>query len=778
MNNQLIGQDSQASAGSIGLGDSYYPGLGNGGYDVQHYTLDFNVIDVETSLLDATATLEVQATQDLSSFNLDFSGFEIESITVNGELAGFSRDGDELTITPTELLNQGDDFTVEVKYKGSPESTTSISFTDRDFDLPTGWVTFDGGSYALSEPNGSETYYPLNNHPLDKATYTFRVTTPEPYEVAANGILEETIDNGDTNTYVFEARDPMAGYLSTINIYDDFTEEMQTSANGILVRNYFADEIPEEQLEPFDRQPEMIDYFSEIFGPYPFEVYGSVVVNTEIGAGALETQTLSIYGLEAANSSILEDIIAHELVHQWFGNSLALTDWSDIWLNESFASYGEGLWIEESQGGSEALDNWLKEQFTDVAINFDNYSTPGNPPPGDLFNGGVYIWGGLGLHALRQEIGDDAFFDSLRTYTSRFENGNVTPEDFIAINEEVSNQELNPLFDRWFYSEELASFPELGLFAGTLDNDMLLGTDADEVLSGLDGDDTLVGNGGDNTLVGNSGNDLLYGGGDLDIFDPGSGTLNGLDGNDFLTGGDGNDRFIIASEGTDTITDFTQDEDFLELPETISFADLEIVQGQGEDTDNTFINFESETLAILNDIDAAEISQSDFEMDITPPEPQFGTVDGDVLEINSAGQFVFVGDGNDLIDATASKGDNRIYTGSGDDTLILGAGDRGFSGEGEDRFFASSGGDNTLTGGEGADQFWIAVAEIPNSPNTVTDYDLTEDVIGIAGLGIGFSDLNLIQQEEDVLIQAEDNDLAIFQGITTDSLSANNFVFT
>lgn len=784
MNNQLLERDyhmieaQEPTAGSSGLGDSYYPGLGNGGYDVQHYTLDFNVLDVETSLLDATATLEVKATQDLSSFNLDFSGFEIESITVNGELAGFSRDGDELTVTPAEFLKEGDDFTVEVKYKGSPESTVSLGFTDRPFDLPTGWVTFDGGSYALSEPNGSETYYPLNNHPLDKATYTFRVTTPEPYEVAANGILQEIIDNGDTNTYVFEARDPMAGYLSTINIYNGFTEQTQISPNGIPIRNYFAEGISPELLEPFDRQPEMIDYFSEIFGSYPFEVYGSVVVNTNIGAGALETQTLSIYGLEAVNRSSLEAIIAHELAHQWFGDSLALADWSDIWLNESFASYSEGLWVEESQGGSEALDSWVQGEFASAARNFDNYSTPGDPPPGNLFNGGVYTWGSLGLHALRQEIGDDAFFDSLRTYTSRFENGNVTPEDFISITEEVSNQELDSLFERWFYNEELASIPELGLFAGTLDNDMLLGTDADEVLSGLDGDDTLVGNGGANTLVGNSGNDVLYGGGNSDIFDPGGETLTGLDGDDFLTGGDGNDRFILAPLGTDTITDFTQGEDFLELPESISFAELEIIQGSGDNLTDTFVNFGAETLAILYDIDATAISQSDFGMEMTPPETEFGTVDGDVLEINSAGQLVFVGSGNDLVDATASLGDNRIYTGSGDDTIILGSGDRAIAGGGADRFFASSGGGNTLTGGEGADQFWIAVASMPDSPNLVTDYDSTEDVIGIAGLGIGFGDLNLTQSGEDVLIQAQDTDLAILQGITSDSLSESNFVFT
>lgn len=330
MNNQLL--ESQAPVpGGNGVGDSRYPQLGNSGYDVQQYNLDLNVVDVATSNLNATANIEAKATQDLSSFNLDFAGFEIESITVNGQAAEFSRDGDELTVKPIESLHQGDNFVVDVKYNGSPEPTQSLSFTNPEAPkFPSGWVTYDGGSYVVGEPNGAETFYPVNNHPLDKASYNFRVTTPKPYEVAANGVLEETIDNGNTNTYVFEASDPMASYLSTVNIYKNFNTETQTSPDGVPIRNYFAEGIPEEKLEAFNRQPEMIDYFSEIFGAYPFEVYGSAVVNTPINTGAIETQTLSVFGQETLDSPIQEEIVAHELAHQWFGNSLSLSDWGDL----------------------------------------------------------------------------------------------------------------------------------------------------------------------------------------------------------------------------------------------------------------------------------------------------------------------------------------------------------------------------------------------------------------------------------------------------------------
>ena len=570
MSNQLELELDNATVGTEGLGDSRYPLLGNGGYDVQHYALNFDVTDVESSSLEAVTTIEAIATQDLSSFNLDFAGLDLASITVNGQPAEFSRNGQELNVIPSHPISQGDRFAVEVEYSGSPQPTQSVSFGDRDF--PVGWFSIDGGSYVLGEPNGAETYYPVNNHPLDKASYTFNITTPKPYEVAANGILEETIDNGDTNTYVFEARDPMASYLSTVNIYEGFNTETETSANGVQIRNYFAEGIPEEQLEPFNRQPEMIDYFSEIFGPYPFEVYGSVVVDAEEQTLALETQTLSIFGSGSLNNPELEQTVAHELAHQWFGDSLSLSDWGDIWLNESFATYAQGLWIEESAGGTEGLNTWVQNQFATTAVDFDNLVVPGNPPADDLFNfNSVYTWGSVGLHALRLEIGDEAFFDSLRTYTEQFQNDNVVPEDFIYITEEASGQELDPLFDRWFYSEELASIPELGLFAGTLGDDTVIGNGADETLAGLDGNDTLVGGGGADILVGNSGDDLLYSSGTINKLYGGTGNdiilangetnivVSGDDGSDcdtiWLNGG--NDAVLLtAGEGQDTINNF------------------------------------------------------------------------------------------------------------------------------------------------------------------------------------------------------------------------------
>lgn len=448
----------EVNVGSSGLGDSLYPDFGNGGYEVTHYILDFTVNDVVTSDLTAIVTIEATALQNLGSFNLDFIGFEITDITVNDEAVEFSRAGQELTVSLINPLAENETFTVVIRYNGSPEEMQSVALP-----VQTGWVTVDGGSFVLSEPDGSASYYPVNDHPLDKALYTFHVTVPKPFEVAANGVLTETTDNGGTTTFIFEARDPMASYLATINI-DEFDLETMESDNGIPIRNYYSTGLSADVRKPFARQGEMLVYFSDVFGPYPFDVYGALVMDTEFGA-ALENQTMSIFGMDMVDVDDVEGTeltVAHELAHQWFGDSVSVADWSDIWLNEGFATYAEGLWIEHTDG-REALDEWVKFLYADVVEYPEYYPAPGNPPADDLFNSGVYVRGGLTLHALRVEVGDEVFFKILQTYFDRYKSGNATTDDFISVAEEVSGKDLAEFFNNWLYSEKIPPISALGL---------------------------------------------------------------------------------------------------------------------------------------------------------------------------------------------------------------------------------------------------------------------------------------------------------------------------
>jgi aminopeptidase N len=377
---------------------------------------------------------------------------------VNGESAEYSRDGQELSIKPNEALERGESFLVEIHYSGTPQEYRSVAYP-----VSTGWIQFDSGSFVYSGPDGAANFFPTNDHPLDKASYTFQVSVPKPYEVAANGVLVEIIDNSDSQTFVFEAQDEMASYLVTINI-DDFNIETTTSPNGILVRNYYSSSLSQDYPQIFSRQGEMLDFYSELFGPYPFEVYGAVMLDTRTG-GAMECQTLSLFGTDFINpksANTSELIVAHELAHQWFGNSLSVADWSEIWLNEGFATYAEGLWLEHLEG-QERLDDWVKKKYSHILAHNWMMVSPGKPKAEDLFNTGVYGWGALTLHALRVKVGDDIFFEILKTYYQRYQGGNVNTADFIATAEDVSGMELDAFFELWLYSDTLPPIPEMGL---------------------------------------------------------------------------------------------------------------------------------------------------------------------------------------------------------------------------------------------------------------------------------------------------------------------------
>jgi aminopeptidase N len=392
-------------------------------------------------------TIDARATDDLSAFNLDFHGLEIGDVMVDGSPASFSRMGDELTVEPLHLLSSGEVFTVAVSYSGVPEPVDDPGVPWPDV----GWLHFDDAVYVLSEPSGSMSWFPVNNHPTDKATYTFRLTVDEPYSVAANGLLREEIDGGGTRTYVWEAADPMASYLAAVYI-GEFERVLDEGPEGLPIRNYFPPDAAEWTTEPFARTAEMIEFYADLYGPYPFEAYGVLVMDVAF-PGALENQTLSAFGEEAVD----ELIIAHELAHQWFGNSVSVASWPDIWLNEGFATYSEALWLEHAEG-PEALEGMMAELHA-VMQEMGSDAAPGAPPADDLFHASVYLRGALTLHALRLEVGDEAFFEILRTYYDRFKFGNASTSDFVAVAEEVTGRELDELFDAWLYGEDMPPLP-------------------------------------------------------------------------------------------------------------------------------------------------------------------------------------------------------------------------------------------------------------------------------------------------------------------------------
>jgi aminopeptidase N len=314
--------------------------------------------------------------------------------------------------------------------------------------------------FVASEPAGAAGWFPVNDHPRDKATYTFRITVAKPWVVAANGLLSDTIDDGAERTFVWDSTRPMASYLATVNI-GDFVMTEETGPGGLPIRNYFPRSIASTAAHVFAPTADMIGYFEGVFGPFPFEAYGVVVPDQELGF-ALETQTLSVFGRDIATArpEHMERIVAHELAHQWFGDSVSVYNWQDIWLAEGFATLGEWLWQEHTDGKT-AADTTIRDTYQSFVNQPE--PPPARPPRTDLFNQGVYGRGGLTLAALRLEVGDERFFQILRTYADRFRYGNATTADFIAVAEEVSATQLDAFFQGWLYDTDMPAIPALNL---------------------------------------------------------------------------------------------------------------------------------------------------------------------------------------------------------------------------------------------------------------------------------------------------------------------------
>ncbi|WP_028476161.1 M1 family metallopeptidase [Nocardia sp. CNY236] len=416
--------------GAPGLGDPYYPLDGNGGYDVQHYDVDIDY-DPPSRLLTATTTINATATQVLHMFNLDFAGPPVQGVSVNGLPAGFVRNGDhELTVSPSLPLLPGLPFTVVVDYAGPMRDTEGKGWT----------FAPSGGAFAAGEPHSATSWYPLNDTPLDKATFELHATVPAEWEVVSNGVRTEDTVHGDQRTVSWVAAQPIAGYLTTVAI-DRFDYLVQRRADGTALVSAFAPNAGH-QRELEQRLPEILDFAENLYGPYPFETAGGIYLDADIGF-ALETQTRPIYGLW----SDLQTVV-HEVAHQWWGNSVSVRRWSDICLNECFASYtADYLWPERTAGAD--VDQHYLQTIREYRDDAEFWRIPlENPGAGYEFTS-VYYRGPLFLHALRRQIGDEAFFAVVRDFPAAHAYGNASISEFRMFVQSRVATDLTGFFDAW-----------------------------------------------------------------------------------------------------------------------------------------------------------------------------------------------------------------------------------------------------------------------------------------------------------------------------------------
>jgi aminopeptidase N len=422
--------------------DEYLPKNGNPGYQVSRYELDLEY-KVSINRLSALATITAVTLSELEQFALDMStALTVSKVLVNGKRAAhFSCRADKLRIRLASKLATGAALSIVVHYGGSPGPLRSL-WGDVGFEELTDGVLIAG------QPNGAATWFPCNDHPSAKAAFRIRVSTESRYRVIANGKLVSRRARASQTVWTYEQPEPTSTYLATLQI--GVYEMARLAGTPAPIQAALPGRLRSEFNQSFARQPEMMRLFTELFGPYPLANAYTVVVTDDVLEIPLEAQGISIFGANHCDGTrASERLIAHELAHQWFGNSVTARQWRDIWLHEGFACYAEWLWSEGSGGPSaDALARryhaLLRHEPQDLLL--------ADPGPRRMFDDRVYKRGALTLHALRGRLGDEKFFALLKDWTARYRHGTVVTADFIALAAGYSDKALRPLWDAWLYS--------------------------------------------------------------------------------------------------------------------------------------------------------------------------------------------------------------------------------------------------------------------------------------------------------------------------------------
>ena len=423
-----------------GVGDVLFPDLGNPGLDVLHYDVDLSY-DSITDTIEGMVGLDAALTTDRTEITLDAIGLATSEVTVDGRTARAVTDGPELRITLPEPASAGDEIRIEVAYRAATAERSSA------IGLPNGWFNTTGGSYVLNEPDGARTWMPCNDHPSDKATYTFTISVPRGVTAVANGALIEQRAEGTRDVWVWQEQRPMATYLILL-LTGDYEVVESTGPGGLpLVSAILRRDRAE--MQPFlDVTPEMIEFFEELFGDYPLDGYG-IAITDSFGGLAMETQGRSLFSRDDFSDGGLgpgqQLLLAHELAHQWFGDAVTPARWQDIWLNESFATYGQWLWMESIR---------FAEIDEEAQLALDGRPPGSSADPGveEMFGYNSYDGGAVVVHALRLTIGDEAFFRLLQQWVAENNGASRTTTDFIALAEEVAGRSLADFFDTWLFA--------------------------------------------------------------------------------------------------------------------------------------------------------------------------------------------------------------------------------------------------------------------------------------------------------------------------------------
>jgi aminopeptidase N len=434
-------RDDLAAARSTPREDSLYPDVGDPGVDALHYDLDLAWAP-DAGRLRGTAAVTFRATADADDFRLDLAApLQVGEVTVDGERAPYDHTGKDLVVTAP--VREDATHEVVVTYAGRPRPVPAPT-TRSDFST-TGWtVTERGEVWTMQEPYGAYSWYPVNDHPSDKALYDFTIDAPAPWRGVANGELVSEVTRGGRTVTRWHLDSPAASYLTTIAI-GDYARASNRTSGGMRVDYWYPRGMPS-ALADMRVAADAVDWIEERLGPYPFSSLGLVMTASQ---SAMETQTMVTLG----NNDYVRSapVIVHELVHQWYGDQVTPEDWRDVWLSEGMTMYLQAIWSDEHDGVplESTLGQW---RAADQSLR-DDYGPPGDYDPAQFGAGNIYYPGALLWHEVRDRVGDRAFWTWVREWPSHLPDGSASREELYDFVESSTGAELSDLFDAWIEGE-------------------------------------------------------------------------------------------------------------------------------------------------------------------------------------------------------------------------------------------------------------------------------------------------------------------------------------
>ena len=438
--------------------DPYFPGHGAGGFLVNHYALDLAYAQA-VGRIAGTATIRILPYTALSGLSLDLAaGMTVVSVRADGADARFSRQGDKLHIQLAAALSSGRMAQLEIDYSGQPGSVSVAGVGS------VGWQAGATSTGVLSLPIGAPTWFPCADHPSLKAAYQVAVTAPAGTSVLANGRLvgKQQRDFGTRWTYRHDG--PMATYLATL-VMGQLTVETASGPAGVQIRDAFPAHLADQARVDLGRQSQMLKTFASLFGPYPFDVYGTAVLDgvnalsaTGSFGGTYGAQTLGLLDASLIDGKRThENLVARALASQWFGGSVSVSSWASIWLSTAFARYAEWVWLEKSGGASadtsaRAAMARLRSMGRDLLV--------AEPGAERILDERVALRGACFLHALRLTMGDYTFFQLLRVWCNRNQSGVAQTGDFLQLVPDVyTEQDLTAFMKAWVSAAPLPDLP-------------------------------------------------------------------------------------------------------------------------------------------------------------------------------------------------------------------------------------------------------------------------------------------------------------------------------